>query len=59
MELLQLGPRESEAFYLQFIFQRPCGLIYIPHLLAHALLTLDSGSPAILSGWDAAATSIH
>ena len=32
-------------------------MIYIPHLLAHAVLTLDRGSPTILSGWDAAITS--
>ena len=31
--------------------------IYIPHLLAHAFLTLDSGSPAILTRWDNATIS--
>ena len=55
--LMQRGPREREARYLQFSLQRPDDLIYIPHLLAHAALTLDSGSPTILSGWDAATTS--
>ena len=32
-------------------------MIYIPHLLAHAVLTLDTGSSTILSGWDAATMS--
>ena len=32
-------------------------LIYIPHLLAHAILTLNTGSPTIFSGWDAATTN--
>ena len=54
---MQRGPREREARYLQFTLQRPGDLIYIPHLLAHAVLTLDTGSPKILSGWDAATTS--
>ena len=57
IELMQRGPRERESRYLQFIFQRPGDLIYIPHLLAHAVLTLDTGSPTILSGWDAATTT--
>ena len=54
---MQLGPRERESRYLQFTFQRPGDLVYIPHLLAHAVLTLDTGSPTILSGWDAATTT--
>ena len=54
---MQRGPREREARYLQFTIQRPGDLIYIPHLLAHAVLTLDTGSPTILSRWDAATTS--
>ena len=54
---MQRGPRERESRYLQFTLQRPGDLIYIPHLLAHAVLTLDTGSPTILSGWDAAATT--
>ena len=53
---MQRGPRERESRYLQFTFQRAGDLIYIPHLLAHALLTLDTGSPTVLSGWDAATT---
>ena len=53
---MQRGPREREARYLRFTIQRPGDLIYIPHLLAHAVLTLDTGS-TILSGWDAATTS--
>ena len=57
IELMQRGPRERESRYLQFTFQRPGDLIYIPHLLAHAVLTLDTGSPTILSGWDAATTT--
>ena len=54
IELMHRGPRERESRYLQFTLQRPSDLIYIPHLLAHAVLTLESGSPTILSGWDAA-----
>ena len=54
---MQRGPRECEALYLHFTIQRPGDLIYIPHLLAHAILTLNTGSPTILSGWDAATTS--
>ena len=54
---MQRGPRERKSRYLQFTLQRPGDLIYIPHLLAHAVLTLDTGSPTILSGWDAATTT--
>ena len=54
---MQRGPRERESRYLQFTFQRPGDLIYIPRLLAHAVLTLDTGSPTVLSGWDAATTT--
>ena len=57
IELRQRGPRERESRYLQFTLQRPGDLIYIPHLLAHAVLTLDTGSPTILYRWDAATTS--
>ena len=53
---MQRGPRERESRYLQFTLQRPGDSIYFPHLLAHAVLTLDTGSPTILSGWDAATT---
>ena len=49
--------RERESRYLQFTLQRPGDLIYIPHLLAHAVLTLDTGLPTLLSGWDAATTT--
>ena len=55
-ELMRRGPREREARYLRFTIQRPGILIYIPHL-AHAVLTVDMGSPTILSAWDAATTS--
>ena len=48
---------EREARYLHFTIQRPGDLIYIPHLLAHAVLTLDTGLSTILSRWDAATTS--
>ena len=51
--IFQRGPREKEANYLRFTIQRPGDLIYIPSLRAHAVLTLDSGRPTILSGWDA------
>ena len=57
IELMQRGPRERESRYLQLTLQRPGDLIYIPHLLADAVLTLDTGSPTILSGWDAATTT--
>ena len=54
---MQRGLREGEARYLPFIVQRPGSLIYIPHLLAHAVLTVDRRAPTLLSGWDAATTS--
>ena len=54
---MQRGPRERESRYLQFTFQRPGDSIYIPHLLAHAVLTLDTGSPTISSGRDVATTT--
>ena len=57
IELMKRDPRERESRYLQFTLQRPGDLIYIPHLLAHAVLTLDTGSPTILWGWDAATTT--
>ena len=57
IQIMQRGPREREARYLHFTIQRPGDLIYIPHLLAHAVFTLDTGSPTIFSGWDAATTS--
>ena len=56
-EKMQRGPREGESRYLQFTLQRLDDLIYIPHLLAHDVLNLDTGSPTILSGWDAATTT--
>ena len=43
--------------FLQFTLQRSGNLIYIPHLLAHAVLIVDTGSPTILSGLDAATTA--
>ena len=54
---MQLDRSERESRYLQFSVQRPGELIYIPHLLAHAVLTLDTGSPTILSDWDADTTA--
>ena len=54
---MQRGPREHESRYLQFTLQRPGDLYYNPHLLAHVVLTLDTGSPTILSGWDATTTT--
>ena len=57
IELMQRGPREREACYLQFTLQHPGDLIYILHLLAHAVITLNTGSPTISSGWDAATTT--
>ena len=57
IEMLRRDPREREARYLLFTIQRPGSLIFIPHLLAHAVLTLDTRSPAFLSKWDAAITT--
>ena len=57
VELMQRGPRERDARFLQFVIQRPGDLIYIPHLLAHAALILNTRLPTISSGWDAATTS--
>ena len=48
ISLLQLGPREREARFLQITIECPSDWIYIPHLLTHAVLTLDIGSPTIL-----------
>ena len=56
-ELLQRGPRERESRVLEFTFQQPGDLIYIPHLLPHAVLSLDTGSPTILSRRDAVTTT--
>ncbi|MEO1764958.1 MAG: hypothetical protein AAFR83_24090 [Cyanobacteria bacterium J06629_18] len=53
LDLLQRGPRDKETRYLRVTIQRPGDLIYIPHLRPHAVLTIDTGKPAILSGWDA------
>ena len=46
-ELMQRRPRERESRYLQFTLQRHGELIYNPHLLAHAVLALDTRSPTI------------
>ena len=54
---MECSRREREARYLRFTIQRPRDLIFIPHLLAHAVLTVDTGSPTILSGWDARTAS--
>ena len=54
---MQRGPRERGTRFLQFTFQRPVDLIHFPHLLAHAVLNLDTGSPTILSGWEATTTA--
>ena len=47
IDLLQRCPRECESRYLQFSLQRPGDLVFIPYLLAHAVLTLDTGSTTI------------
>ena len=39
---MQRGPREREARYLRFTIQCPGNSIYIPHFLAHAVLTVDT-----------------
>ena len=49
IELIQRGSPERETRYLQFTLQRPGDLICIPHLLTHAVLTVDTGSATILS----------
>ena len=49
IEMMQWGARERGAQYLYFAIQRPGDLIYIPCLLAHAVLTSDSGSPTVSS----------
>ena len=46
------GALEREAQSLQITIHRPGDSIYIPHVLAHAVLTVDTGSPTVLSGWD-------
>ena len=53
IELIQRGPRDKEAIYLMFTVQRPGDLSYIPSLRPHAVSTIDTGKPTILSGWDA------
>ena len=53
IDFVQRGPRDKEANYLRFTIQRPGDLIYVPSLRPHAVLTLDTGKPTILSGWDA------
>ena len=54
---MRRGRREREAWFLHFTLERPGDLIYNPHLFAHAVSTLYTGSPKILSGWDATNTS--
>ena len=39
--------------YLRFTIQRSGDLLFVPSLRPHAVLTLDTGEPTILSGWDA------
>ena len=43
IELIQRGPREREARYLRFTIQRLGNLVYIPDLLAHAVLESGHG----------------
>ena len=45
------------ARYSKFTLQHIGDFTYTPYLLAHAVLFLDTGSPTILSGWDAATIS--
>ena len=49
IELTQRCPHERDTRFLQFTLQRPGDLIYISHLLAHAVLIFDTDSPMILS----------
>ena len=53
IQLLQKSPLEREARQLQNTIQRPGDLFYIPNLLAHANITLNTGTPTILSRWNA------
>ena len=53
IDFFQRGLREREASYLGFTIQRPGDLIYVPSLRPHAVLTLVTGEPTFLSGWDA------
>ena len=53
---MQRGPREHEARCLQFSIECPGDLMFILHL-AHAVLTLDTGSPITLPEWDAVTTT--
>ena len=57
LKKVHCSPFEREACFLRFTFQRLGDLIYIPHLPAHAVLTLDKGSPTILTEWDAVTTT--
>ena len=45
----QRGPSEKEASYFGFTIQRPGDLIYVASLRPHAVFTLDTGKPTILS----------
>ena len=53
IDFIQRGPREKESNYLGFTIQRLGDLNYIPNLRPHTVLTLDTGKPTILLGWDA------
>ena len=44
---MQRGSREPDTRYFQYTLQRPGDLIYIPHLLAHAVSILETSSPTI------------
>ena len=51
------GPGDNAERYLLFFIQLLGDSICNPHLLAHAAITLDIGSPTFLSGWDANTTT--
>ena len=57
IELMQLGLRQRGAWSFQLTNKRPGDLIYIPHLLAHAFLILDTSWPTVSSGYDAPRTT--
>ena len=44
----QSGPRERESRYLRFTLEPPGDFISIPRLLAHAVLSLNTGSLTII-----------
>ena len=59
IEVEQIGLRQREACGFQLPIKRIGDLIYIPHLLVHASLILDTSSLTVSSGYDPACTTIQ